>query len=65
MKINNFRGELTDISAKKEALITISLFHSLYIRIWCAWECVKYSATFSKIELTLFLDTFMQIYIFR
>ena len=24
MKINNFRGELTDISAKKEALIAVS-----------------------------------------
>ena len=29
MKINNFRGELTDISAEKEALVSVIIWSGL------------------------------------
>ena len=43
MQINNFRGELTDISAKKEALATTT------VSIWSVWyanlNVARYSVT--------------------
>ena len=33
MKINNFQGDLTDISAKKEALVLLGSKHPIYIPV--------------------------------
>ena len=51
MKINNFQGELTDISAKKEALITGAVFFSKfnYFIFWILWS-YKYIFLIIKIN---------------
>ena len=58
MKINNFQGELTDISAKKEALLA-TLRSSEY---WREFEYVQVvrSASVFKINSNVFLDTSIQ-----
>ena len=63
MKINNFRGDLTDNSAKKEALMA-TLHGSDYLDVL---ECseVTSSASVFKIKLNICLDTLIENILFR
>ena len=55
MKINNYQGDLTNISAKKEALSVTStewdLLYSQTRQIHAAIECVPTPISISKIEI--------------
>ena len=65
MKINNFRGDLTDISAKKEALGQSVRTMFLTNKIIVVYRIDSGLATFEEINVTDMLATTKTLGVFR